>query len=424
MFLRVVYVFALGAALLFGVGSVVQQRSASGAPPNYSLSPRLLLWLVRQPLWLVGVGTAVVGNVLSGSALAVGSVALVQPLLVTRLLFALPLAAAWMRRRIPGRDLLGALFAALGLGAFIVAGRPQQRADASPSALTWGLAVGAVVGLTLALVLLARTLDAARQAPLLGTGAGLMFGLQAGLMQTAVRHFTDGGLLAVLLSWSTYAVVATAVTGTLLAQSAYEMAPLTASYPALAAVEPLTGIGIGIGVLSGSLLLSPAHLAVELVGLGVMTLGVLLLANSSLVTGQRDVIERKQEEGAALRTEDELDHEMARLARSLTSLEAGRDRNDERLQRRIRDELVRVDRDIDRLNQVQCEGLQLPAADQRHAAEDTGAAQQALRADLVAKLDERERDIEQRAQRLRARAEDLHLRSKAVIHVDETDHRE
>lgn len=400
-----VYVLALGAALLFAVGSVVQQRSASEAPPNFSLSLRLLLWLVRKPLWLVGVGTAIVGNVLSGSALALGSVALVQPLLVTRLLFALPLAAALVRQRIPNRDLLGAAAAAIGLGTFVVAGHPQQLAQASPSALTWGLAIGSLGALTIVLVVIAKSLRPARQAPVLGVGAGLLFGLQAGLMQTAVHHFTDGGVSGVLLTWSTYAVIVTAVAATLLAQSAYEMAPLTSSYPALAAVEPLAGIGIGVGVLSGSLRMSAGYLAAEVVGLAVMTVGTVLLANSSLVTGQEDVMERKQKEGAALRSEDELRTAMTHLARDLKRAGAGEPGAHGRLQKRVRRELSEVDRDIDRLRSAQREELRLAHARHRHG-DDPNHPTSAP--EHESELDEREHEIERQAVDLRARARDLH----------------
>ena len=93
-----VYVLSILAALCFGAGSVVQQRAASEAPPEDVLSWRLLLWLVHRPLWLAGVAFALVGNLFAANALGRGSIALVEPLFVVRLLFALPLAAAWMRR--------------------------------------------------------------------------------------------------------------------------------------------------------------------------------------------------------------------------------------------------------------------------------------------------------------------------------------
>ena len=85
-----VYVLAIAAAALFGLGAAVQQRVAAHAPDRTVLRPALLWHLARQPFWLVGVATALVGNVFAGIALGIGGVALVQPLLVTRLIFALP----------------------------------------------------------------------------------------------------------------------------------------------------------------------------------------------------------------------------------------------------------------------------------------------------------------------------------------------
>jgi hypothetical protein len=45
---------ALGGALLFGVSSVADQRSAKRVKTGRTLSPAILVDLVRQPLWLIG----------------------------------------------------------------------------------------------------------------------------------------------------------------------------------------------------------------------------------------------------------------------------------------------------------------------------------------------------------------------------------
>lgn len=314
----IVYVFAVGAALLFGLGSVIQQRVAFDAPPGKSLKLSLLLWLVQQPMWLAGVGTAVLGNVLSASALAVGSVALVQPLLVTRLLFAVPLSAAWARQRLHPRDWLGMLAVGGGLASFIALGQPQPEQRTGEALLPW-LYTAVAIGVPIALLIfLARRLRPTLEAPLLGAGAGMLFGMQSGLMHTAVGRFTDQGLLALLLTPMTYGVAVTAVLGTLLAQSAYEMAPLTASYPTLAAVEPLAGIGIGIGVLGGTLAVGALPVAIEVAGLLVMTLGIYVLATSPLVAGSSDAMQRRQTEEAAARSEDQLERDLNSLQRDLT----------------------------------------------------------------------------------------------------------
>src|ERR1700722_19665669 len=81
-------VTALAAALVLGISSVADQRSTKRVKPERSLSPRILLDLVRQPLWLTAIGANIVGFALQVVALDLGSIALVQPLLVCDLLFA------------------------------------------------------------------------------------------------------------------------------------------------------------------------------------------------------------------------------------------------------------------------------------------------------------------------------------------------
>lgn len=84
---------ALLAAVVLAVGSVAQQRSASLVPDASARGFRLVRALSRRPLWWLGIGGDLGGYVLQAAALAVGSLLLVQPLLVTSLLFALPLGA-------------------------------------------------------------------------------------------------------------------------------------------------------------------------------------------------------------------------------------------------------------------------------------------------------------------------------------------
>ncbi len=57
-----VYALAVLAALLVGVGSVIEQRTAAQAPPELSLSPRLLVWLAKRPIWLSGFSCTLLGN--------------------------------------------------------------------------------------------------------------------------------------------------------------------------------------------------------------------------------------------------------------------------------------------------------------------------------------------------------------------------
>ncbi|MGC9665421.1 DMT family transporter [Planosporangium sp. 12N6] len=278
-----VYAMAVCAAALIGIGTAIQQRAAARAPSGAVLHWRLLGYLVHQRLWLGGIAVAVTGNILAGIALGLGSVALVEPLTVTGLLFALPVAAVWSRYRVGRREWSGALAVVVGVATFLLAGEPSPGRRADAPAWTWALAAAAIGIITGGLVALARRLRPQHEAAVLGLGAGMLFGLQAALTSTAMRRLFHHGPLALLLSWTPYAVVAVAVVGILLAQSAYKLAPLPVSYPPVAAAEPIAGVAIGIGVLEGSLRIAPLALAVEIVALAVMTVGVYTLAATHLV---------------------------------------------------------------------------------------------------------------------------------------------
>lgn len=395
-----VYVFAVAAAVMFGSGAVVQQRVAFDAPPGKSLRPALLLWLVRQPVWLIGVGTAFVGNAFSATALGMGSVALVQPLLVTRLLFALPLAALWARQRLGVRDWLGALMTAGGLGVFVWLGHPRPEQQPGGHLVPWLCTAGIVAVGTICLVAAARRLRPSLEAPMLGAGAGMLFGMQAGLMAIAVHRFDDGGILTLLASPSVYAVVVTAVVGTLLAQSAYEMAPLHASYPTLASVEPLAGIGIGVGVLGGTLAAGTTALAAEVAGLAGMTVGISLLATSPLVAGQAEAMRRRQQEETAARMEAQLERALDALERDLRRLESAGPDARRRVAERVERDTARVQDDLAGLSDLNVDAIE--RADQVAALQRGRPDEEHVRV-----MEQWRRQLCDREERLRSRSEHL-----------------
>lgn len=99
---------------------VLQHRASAASSSVLFLRPRLLGHLLTRPLWLAGVALGAVGLSLHVLALDLGALALVQPLLVASLLFALPFSA-WLNRRRPAAGEWGwAAATVLALGAFLV----------------------------------------------------------------------------------------------------------------------------------------------------------------------------------------------------------------------------------------------------------------------------------------------------------------
>lgn len=169
---------ALAASLVFGISSVAEQRGTKRVKSRRPLSPELLLDLVRQPLWLAGVGATVMGFALQVVALSFGPLALVEPILVCDLIFAVLISAA-LRRRWDPIMLAGVVACAGGVAGFLVIARPSGgQSTVSPGAalpLCLGLAVALAGCLTLAR--LSRTarplaLALARGASLAGQRAG------------------------------------------------------------------------------------------------------------------------------------------------------------------------------------------------------------------------------------------------------------
>jgi hypothetical protein len=393
----VVYPLTLLAALFVAVGEVIQQRSAAAAPPEHNLSPRLLAWLVRRPRWLAGVACSAVGNAVFAAALGRGSLALIEAVFVVRLLFALVLAAAWGQHRVPGRDLLGSLAITAGLVGFLFAARPHN-GPAAVSTLHWMLGSGCVVVVVGVLTAIAKRADPTRKAVLLGTASGALFALQASQTQRAVHVLTDRGVVALLMTWEGYAVVATAVVGMLLVQSAFEAAPLTASYPAVVTTELVLGVALGVSVLNGTLALSALAITATALSLLVMIGGIYLLTTSPLVTGQLDRLARRQEVGLAWQVEQQLARELRRAERAAQRLTPARGGT-----LRLRRKLRRIEDGIQRLYQLQQDIRRHRAAEEQRSAA-LPAEQRLESAASARELGERERAIDEHAQRLRAHA--------------------
>src|SRR5260370_6146239 len=86
------YAITLVAAVLLGIGFVLQQYAARQEPESRFLSLRILTDLLRKPRWLAGIACMVAGQLLAAWSLGHLELTLVEPLLTTYLVFALILA--------------------------------------------------------------------------------------------------------------------------------------------------------------------------------------------------------------------------------------------------------------------------------------------------------------------------------------------
>lgn len=279
-----VMLLAFAASLCFAAAYVLQYHEAHEAPRGLFLSPRLLVELARHRIWVGGIAAMLVGDLLQAAALGKGSLAVVEPVLTSSLLFALPLSAAWRRERLRPVEWSGALMVSAGLGLLLGVGSPSVGSSDMPM-LQWVLVTLAAWGLSLSLVSAGLRLPSpSHRAALIGAGAGVLFGLQDALTRYCLHWFgKDFGHL--LVSWQPYVLIVTAIYGLTLTQSAYEAGSLSAALPPMAVGEPIIGILIGIVALDETFDTSITALPWEAFGAAVMVVGAWLLARSPLVCG-------------------------------------------------------------------------------------------------------------------------------------------
>jgi drug/metabolite transporter (DMT)-like permease len=272
---------ALAAACFLGGGFVAQQHAAYSEPLEEILRMRLLAHLIRKPGWLLGMGAMVCGQILGALALAEDGLGQVEPLLATSLIFALVIGHVIYQERLDRTVWWGGLLVSGGTAVFLVFGQPHGGRPAGPESLRW-LTTAVIVGIagTLVLVALPRSLRA--KAMLLAASAGMLYGVQDALTRGSLL-ILDSGRWGALRSWQPYALVGIATLSLLLAQSAFDAAPIRISLPVITAVEPVIGIVLGITVFSESLRLGGAALAAEVTGLLAMVAGITVLGRSPLL---------------------------------------------------------------------------------------------------------------------------------------------
>ena len=267
------------AAMLLGVGFVLQQHAAAEAPSGSYLHLRLIKELLRKRIWLAGIVIMVAGQGLSAWALGHLSLTVSEPLLTTNLIFALLLAAP-IYGEVPRRtEIGGALLLTAGVAALSVSRSVRAYSESFGSFSHWP-AAALIAGIATLLVIGGRNGPAAWRATLTGAGAGLLLGISDALTRRSVEIIDVHGLGALVTTWPAYAVIGTAAIGLWLVQSAFSAGPLHASLPAITGAEPLSGMTLGVLVFGDQVHVTPWLLALQAAGLAAMVTGVVLVARA------------------------------------------------------------------------------------------------------------------------------------------------
>lgn len=283
-------VLALCAALFIAIGDVIQQRSAHDVTDEDVGHVELFTRLLRDKTWWLGSLVGGAGFGFQAAALAFGSVLLVQALLVTSLLFALPLSAYFAHRRISRVQWMWAVLLAVSVAVIVTVGNPTE--GHSRAGLGLWIWVAAIMGPAVVLCVLGARVWSGRPAAavLLALVSGSLWGLFAVLTKGVVDRL-DHGIWAMLSTPELYAWALVAVAATAWQQSAFRAGSMAASLPTMTVAEPVVGSVLGIFVLGETLRPGETGWFVLIAAVAVMIAATAALASGEAVAGAQPAAE-------------------------------------------------------------------------------------------------------------------------------------
>jgi drug/metabolite transporter (DMT)-like permease len=269
-------VLALAAALLFSLGTVLQAQVASQASEDEAASAGFLIQLARKPRWLAGIIADGLGFVAQAAALAVGRLVVVQPLLASAVVFALPLNAKLGGRKPSRQQLLAAVAVTVGLGAFLFASDPEGGVD-DASTRAWIISFTLCGLACVALALAARGKSAARRAALLGIAAGILFALSAALTKATVDRLEDG-VFEIFIDWHLYALLVVGYISMMLSMAALQTGALAPAVATQMSLDPIVSVLLGTMAFDETIHEDALSVVLALLAFAVMLAGLVYLA--------------------------------------------------------------------------------------------------------------------------------------------------
>lgn len=238
--------FAVLGAFSNALGTAFQRKAASTVARGGGLG--LLLALVRRPAWALGIVGVTGAAVFQALALVNGPMALVQPMFILELPFALLVAGPLLHRRLPAAGWWAIGGAVAGLALLLASAAPSgTRHQASMD--RWVPVLALTLGAMAVAVVLGRSSSSALfRAAALAAGAAVGNALTAALMKSATGRLADAGLPAFLTTWQTYGFAITGIAALLLLENALQAGPLAASQPALTIGDAAVSLMLGVAL--------------------------------------------------------------------------------------------------------------------------------------------------------------------------------
>jgi drug/metabolite transporter (DMT)-like permease len=271
-------ILSFGSAAVFALGIVLQQRVVMDAPEAKEASAGLLFRLIQHPVWLAGIAAYGIAFGMQAAALGDGRLVVVQPILATTIVFALPLGVWLSAQRVTRRDVIAAFVVTAGLALFLVLADPSGGREDAPLG-EWVVAGAVVIGVSAGLTVAGLARAGALRAAFLGTASGLLFGLVSALTKGAVEVLQDDGV-GVLANWHLYALIVVGLAGMTITQLSLGTGILPPAVATSSIFNPAVSVVLGLTLFEELVHHSTAGRIGALLALLAMFAGIAALALS------------------------------------------------------------------------------------------------------------------------------------------------
>jgi drug/metabolite transporter (DMT)-like permease len=284
-------VFGLISAVLFALAATLQQLGQFVLARRGKKVEGLaeLFRLVLVPVWLLGTVILLIGYLTQGAALDRGKLVVVQPLLVTTIVWALPLGYLLTNQQVTRRQVLGAFVVVIGLALFVLVGDPDAGVD-DTSTRNFLLASAIVCAIVVVLLLWVRRQgNPAHRAAVLGGCAGLLFGLSATFDKPVINEL-HVSLGHVLTSWATLGLVGFGFVAFLIQQLSLATGQLAPAMAAVSVSNPAVSVVLGILLYQEKLTRPVWHVLVAVAALLAALAGAAIITLANRETQMPDAV--------------------------------------------------------------------------------------------------------------------------------------
>lgn len=274
-------VLVLIAAAIEALSNVLQHKATNTVDKGTGSEASALLRTLKKPMFLGGFLLMILGFAFHIASLGFGAnVAVIQVIFVTQLVFIIPFARIISKTHVSGSDWLGALVVTVGIGLFVAFASPEKGYDDATNG-QWLLAIGIVSAICAVSIVVGYMFQGGTRAALLGVSGGVINGLVAVLITGTIDSASQGNIFA---NWLVYVTLIAALLGVLFPLMAFRSGPITASFPAVMALNPVTAALLGVYLFHQDLQSGVVPITMMVISGAIILVGIVWLSRSKAIS--------------------------------------------------------------------------------------------------------------------------------------------